>query len=202
MRYLALLACLLVLWPGQGLAKSRKKAAEKGKPSDLRLTASLEKDTFSPKEAVMLTLALANQGSQQLSVYSHVQADEAHLDWHTVTLTYPVPSREGCNGVHVGKKKLVLRFIGDRDKSAPVKKRVVPGGSVTHVVNLSDWAKRPGNGKQPLQPGFYWVEAVYKVKKAESPIWKGTVKATRLRLTITGTPPENRCQKNPGWQHF
>ena len=133
--------------------------------------------------------------------YTH----ERHYDWTRIELTYPSPSREGCSGPRTGSKKRVLRFVDERDKSAPVKVTLAPGKSLTAELDLNDWAGRRVNGAKPIAPGWYKVRVVYEVDASEwsdPDVWHGRTRSKPFPLTVSGEPRGDMCPRNPGWKFF
>lgn len=153
------------------------------------------------RDPLLATITLKNVSSRTITLLSHVATHETHLDWTTVRLAFPVPSDEGCSSVWAGQGQRVLQLDDDRDKSARVAKTLAPGATLTHVVDLRDWAQRARNGGAPITPGFYKIEVEYKVA-GEKGMWNGTIRSPRVPFTITGTVPPEMCGTNPGWEYF
>lgn len=151
------------------------------------------------------TLALKNISKQPVTIYSHVATHETHYDWFRVKLRYPGPSREGCSRRFVGRRSRWVRFVDARDKSAPVTKRLAPGQTLSHRLDLRAWARRKVNGRFALGGGFYKLQAEYHVGKAEAQsakVWGGTLRSKPLRLEVVGKWQRGVCKKNPGWDRF
>jgi hypothetical protein len=151
-------------------------------------------------EAVWIELALRNVGEQPVALRSHVQADERHYDWFEVELTYPTPSREGCNGRYAGKRRQVVRLVAAREKSAPITVTLAPGKELVHRLDLAAWARRQGS-TSAIVAGFYQLRPRYTVR-GEKTVWAGRLTCPALQLVVEGKPPAGRCARNPGWQFF
>jgi hypothetical protein len=120
-------------------------------------------------------LSLENVGTQPLTVLSHVNAGEMHLDWFTLRL------RAGSGAARD------LHLLADRDKSGRVKVTLEPGKSLQHRVDVQRWAARPVNGNAPLAAGSYELRATYEVEAGE-PHWSGKLEAGPATLTIPAGP--------------
>jgi hypothetical protein len=125
--------------------------------------------------AGFVELSLENVGTQPLTVLSHVNAGEIHLDWFTLRL------RDGSGGTRA------LHLLADRDKSGGVKVTLEPGKSLQHRVDVQRWAARPANGSAPLSAGSYELRATYEVEAGE-PHWSGKLEAGPVTLTIPAGP--------------
>jgi hypothetical protein len=116
-------------------------------------------------------LSLENVGTQPLTVLSHVNAGESHLDWFTLHLR----DSKGA--------KRDLRMVADRNKAGQVKVTLEPGKSLQHRVDIQRWAARPTNGNAPFATGSYELRATYEVEPGE-PVWSGKLEAGTATLTI------------------
>ena len=116
-------------------------------------------------------LSLENVGTQPLTVLSHVNAGESHLDWFTLHV------RDGKGAARD------LRMVADRDKAWRVKVTLEPGKSLQHRVDIQRWAARPVNGNAQLAAGSYELRATYEVEPGE-PVWSGKLEAGPATLTI------------------
>jgi hypothetical protein len=116
-------------------------------------------------------LSLENVGTQPLTVLSHVNAGDIHLDWFTLHL------RDGRGATRD------LRMVANRDKAGRVKVTLEPGKSLQHRVDIQRWAGRPINGNAQLAAGSYEVRATYEVEPGE-PVWSGKLEAGPATLTI------------------
>ncbi|BFU44094.1 hypothetical protein [Krasilnikovia sp. MM14-A1004] len=121
----------------------------------LRLGGAADGDT--------VTFTLQNAGRAELTVLSHVDVGEIHLDWYAVQLD--------------GDR--TLRFLADRDESAVERARLAPGQSLTHTVDLRRWAGRPVNGGAPLPTGPLALRCRYDVDAATAAtfggVWSGSL---------------------------
>ncbi|GAB1641248.1 hypothetical protein [Krasilnikovia sp. MM14-A1259] len=110
-----------------------------------------------------VTFTLHNAGPAELTVLSHVDVGEIHLDWFSVLLD---DSR-------------VLRFTGDRDESAVERARLEPGGSLKHAADLRHWAGRPVNGGASLPAGPLVLRCRYVVDAEAAAtfggVWSGSL---------------------------
>ncbi|MEU4242375.1 hypothetical protein [Actinoplanes sp. NPDC026619] len=121
-----------------------------------------------------LEVSLANVGDKPLTVLSYIATGgRDHLDWFTVTLA------GGADRPHQ------LQFIDDRDRSAKVREELEPGGSLTHVIDLADWAARPINAGRPLAAGHYRATASYQVE-GEPGAWTGRLDSGETKFSLPG----------------
>jgi hypothetical protein len=72
--------------------------------------------------------------------------------------------------------------VGDRNRSAPIKLVLEPGGAVSHQMNVADWATRPSNGGRALAPGSHVASAVYAV--TDSSVWTGRLESGELAIVV------------------
>jgi hypothetical protein len=116
-----------------------------------------------------LHLVLANQGTAELTVLSHVKAGaRVDLDWYTVTVTVGGAARE-------------LRFLGPRDHAGRAQQTLAPGASVSHDVDLDWWARQRVNGGAPLPTGAGTLVAVYQVS-GEPGVWNGRIESAPVAV--------------------
>jgi hypothetical protein len=115
-------------------------------------------------------LSLENVGTQPLTVLSHINAGEVHLDWYSLHLRDPRGTTR------------TLQLWDDRNKSAQIKVTLEPGKSLSHRVDIQRWASRPHNGGA-LPDGTYELRATYEVEPGE-PHWAGKLEAGPTPLTI------------------
>jgi len=133
-----------------------------GQPvSDLRFGVAVE--------GTSVVFHLENTGKTKLEVWSHVATHETHLDWYALQLTRDDKVRE-------------LRFVDDRNRSAPIKVTLDPGGRLHHKVDVAAWAARGANGSQPLTPGSYTAKATYEV--SDGPVWHGKLASGQVAITV------------------
>lgn len=119
-------------------------------------------------------LHLKNAGAQPLRVWSHVEAEETHLDWFTLY-------------IESEKTRRTLRLSDSRERSAAMDATLKPGEALHHDLNILDWSGREVNGSKPLTPGDYQVRAIYEIKK-DAEHWQGTLKAGPATLKIAPKP--------------
>jgi hypothetical protein len=119
----------------------------------------------------VVTLQLKNTGTTPLEVMSHVEAEETHLDWYTITLT---DDRGNTR---------TLKLAAARERSAEVKVSLAPGKTVDHNVAVVDWAARSVNGAKPLAAGEYTVRATYAVSSPND-VWNGRLEAGPVSLSL------------------
>ena len=129
--------------------------------SDLRLGLSVD--------GTSVVFHLENVGKAKLEVWSHVATHETHLDWYALQLVHNGNARE-------------LRFVDDRNRSAPIKTTLDPGAQLSHKVDVAAWAARAANNSQPLAPGSYRATATYDV--TDGPVWHGKLTSGQIALTI------------------
>ena len=121
--------------------------------------------------AAALEVSWTNNIRASIKIATHVFAGEKQFDWIDVSLT---------DGNGATRR---LRFMDDRDESAPVFVDVAPGATVRESIDLAAWAKRSDNGNTPLAPGTYKALVVYD-STHETKAWAG-----RLELMTTVTIP-------------
>lgn len=73
-------------------------------------------------------------------------------------------------------------FVDDRNRSAPIKVVLEPGGKVSHRMNVGDWAARAVNGGRALEPGSHMASAVYAV--TDTSVWTGRIESGELALSV------------------
>jgi hypothetical protein len=132
--------------------------------SDLRLGLSVD--------GTSAVFHLENVGKAKLEVWSHVATVETHLDWYALLLVHNGSARD-------------LRFVDDRNRSAPIKVTLDPGARVSHKVDVAAWAARAANNSQPLAPGSYSATATYEV--TDGPVWHGKLASGQVALTVPRT---------------
>jgi hypothetical protein len=114
-----------------------------------------------------VTIYLESTGKDQLDVLSHVAAQEKHLDWYSLQLR------------NAGGTNRILKLLGPRRESGPVKVVLRPGARIEHAVDVAAWAERPINGGTPLPAGAYQISATYDVPPGEGR-WSGRLEAGPL----------------------
>ena len=112
-----------------------------------------------------------NVGSAPLEILRCVEAGAArHQDWLHLTLT-------GADG-----HSHDVALAGDRNRSARVTARLLPGQTVDEEIDVAAWAARG----RALAPGTYHVRLAYEVP-AEPPYWSGRIEAATVALAV-GAP--------------
>lgn len=85
---------------------------------------------------VKLQVGFHNVHTDPVCLYTHVVGGEFQSDWLSVHLP--------ADGDRV------IRFVGDRNRAAPVTSFLPPGATVWQTWDLEAWAARPANGGRPL----------------------------------------------------
>lgn len=112
----------------------------------------------------VLEVGLHNVGREPVRVYTHVATHEWQSDW------LEIQYQDGDTYHHVSRP---IRFVDDRDKSAPVVRTLAPGETDWQTVDVGAWARRKVNGGQPLPAkGSLSATAIYDTSK-ETGVWSG-----------------------------
>jgi hypothetical protein len=172
----------------------------------LRISVSVASERVAANEPLNTTVVLKNVSESPLAVLSHIATHETQLDWYRFRLEYLAPDEKGrCDPAHARRATRDIGIVDDRDKSIPIVRTLAPGGSITHTVDLQAWANRRINGATRIPPGLYQVSVVYRVTARgggflgeKEHIWRGIVESPRVPVTVTGTPPRDRCGPPPG----
>ena len=115
-------------------------------------------------------ITLYNGGPGSLKVLSHVDAEDRHYDWFTISLIGDTETR-------------VLHLYDDRDESHRVIVDLDPGQSLEHRIDLVAWSMRKANQTQPLAPGRYRMSATYEVSDS-APVWNGRLESPVVDISI------------------
>jgi hypothetical protein len=123
-----------------------------------------------------LDLTLKNTSGAPLELTTHIKAGNEHYDWLSVSLT--------------GAATRTMRFIENRDKSAPVTEKLAAGASLTRSIDLAQWAILANNG-DPLAPGAYDVLANWDT--TTSSFTGPKVKLVATTKLVIPAAPEKSC---------
>lgn len=205
----ALTLVSLVLVPGLVLALARPVAAAPTfGPSSGGLALAL---TAAPvKGALTIDVTIANTSDHPITLWSHVATHEMQFDWLEVEVSWRGARlerdharvrrgpgvRHPLHKVCTARITQTIRFMDDRDKSAPVAVTLAPGTTVHHAIDLAQWAGRAVNGALALPPGRYELRATYRVT-GEPAMWNGAISSPAIAARIPGAVANDRCDQAP-----
>jgi hypothetical protein len=116
-------------------------------------------------ENTIAIVTLRNGCDRAITVLSHVEAGDKHLDWYRFRL------------VDRSTQQIrELKIIDDRDESSRIMVQLEPGKSLEHRVDLTAWALRGANRATPITAGAYELSVVYEVHD-EGAFWRGQLEA-------------------------
>lgn len=100
----------------------------------------------------LVSVTVKNESDKMIRAYSHVETYERHYDYIEIHALTP------------DHEELVISFVDDRDKSAPVIVELKPGESFSHTINLVHWAARSINKPALEKEGFYYFPKGIKIR--------------------------------------
>jgi hypothetical protein len=123
-----------------------------------------------------VAFALHNGGDHEVDLPCHVLADgQEHLDWYVLH-------------VHGPHDSVAVPLLADRNRSAPVRITLPPGGHVVHVVTPAAWIGRGAGSPAALPSGPLTAEVTFDTT-TEDRGWRGRLHSGSVRLPDDG-PPE------------
>lgn len=167
----------------------------------LRIAATIASESVLASEPLNVAVALMNVSKGPFRVLSHIATHETHLDWYRFRLEYLAPDGKGrCDPRYARHATRDIAIADDRDKSIPVVDMLAPGSSITHTVDLQEWASRRINGATRIPAGTYRVSVTYRVtatagafEDRKAKVWTGTVESSSVPVTVTGPPMNGSC---------
>jgi hypothetical protein len=126
---------------------------------------------FSLSDNNIINIYLKNESLSQIHVFSHVKANEIHLDPFVFLIK---PQNE------TGSYKQVF-LVADRLRSAPVFLFLKKEEVLIHKVNLSYWLKK--NNVQ-IKSGPNDLKIQYTVNENSTDIWLGNLEAGPMIITL------------------
>jgi hypothetical protein len=123
-------------------------------------------------EGTTAIVTLRNRCDRAITVLSHVEAGDKHLDWYR----FRIVDRST-------RQSRELKIIDDRDESSRVTVYLEPGKSVEHRVDLAVWARRGVNGAKPIAPGTYDLTVDYEVRD-NGTFWRGRLEAGPAAIVV------------------
>jgi hypothetical protein len=153
-----------------------------------------DKDVFDAKTPIVATVTIQNVSKKPIKIESYIKTDEKQYDWYSFELSWLVPSKDGC-GKWASTKSRTIQLDDSRDKSVEITETLAPGATISHDIDVSNWAARSRNGSEPLTPGVYQISIVYDVPQAYSKgVWEGRITSATLPFKITGDVPKGKCE--------
>ncbi|MFH1468838.1 MAG: hypothetical protein ABIO70_30900 [Pseudomonadota bacterium] len=119
-------------------------------------------------DGALLSFALANRGSQPLTVQGAVEGPNGR-HWDVLRVEIAALAR-------------TLRFTGDRNSSTIGQVVLASGQSVEDTLDLAAWAREPINGATPLPHEPLEIHAIYSLSRPG--LWNGELDCGPVLLQV------------------